>query len=190
MPSPQQSPAVKTTATSSSWFPSGAPFSATKNKNNRQTYKAVGDDELKYHHGNKKGGNRFISLRDTLYWRIIPCLILMILPWFPAQTTRWTMHSQKTAIQAMMEEQKDLVSQLDETTDRIRQLQKDINRLTTENELSYQELDRHGKLIKTQELMDNETYTKQEEVEEAFVKRIDELETNVKATATRRLETR
>ena len=79
---------------------------------------------------------------------------------------------------------------LDETTDEIRTLQKEINILTKDNELNFQELDRAGKLLKTQELGKKEGYEEQEQREEALVQRIDDLEQTVKKTAARRLQQR
>jgi hypothetical protein len=170
---------TKHQAGSSSWFPSSSssPFK----------YSTVKDDELKYNH---HGKNRFYSMRDVLYWRILPCLILMVLPWIPLQMTRSTVLSKQKTIQSMMDEQKELVAQLDETTEKIRSLEKDVVILTKDNELNFQELDRSGKLLKTQELQNKEGYEEQEKEEQALVKRIDDLEKAVKASATRRLEQR
>lgn len=90
----------------------------------------------------------------------------------------------------MIDEQKDLVVQLDEVTQNIRALEKDVVSVTKDNELNFQELERSGKLIKTQEIQNKEGYEEQEQEEEELIQRIDDLEKAVKLSATRRLEQR
>ena len=90
----------------------------------------------------------------------------------------------------MMDEQKDLVSQLDEVTENIRTLEEEVVTISRDNELSFQELERSGKLLKTQEIQNKDGYEEQEEEEEALIKRIDDLEKAVKLSASRRLEQR
>mmetsp|Transcript_18770 Transcript_18770/g.45329 ORF Transcript_18770/g.45329 Transcript_18770/m.45329 type:complete len:420 (-) Transcript_18770:85-1344(-) len=176
------------TSSSSSWMGAGN-SNNNNNSSNSLSYSVVGDDELKYNHPSS-GKNRFLSMRDVLYYRVLPCLILMILPWIPAQMTRSTVNSKQREIQSMMDEQKDLVSQLDEVTENIRTLEENVVSLTRDNELSFQELERSGKLLKTQEIQNKDGYEEQEEEEEALVQRIDDLEKVVKLSASRRLEQR
>jgi septal ring factor EnvC (AmiA/AmiB activator) len=186
-----RSAATTSAPSSSPWMGGGSNFNSTSSGSNSLTYSVVGDDELKYNHPYKNSkNNRFYSLREVLYYRVLPCLILMVLPWIPAQITRSTALSKQKEIQSMIDEQKDLVVQLDEVTQNIRALEKDVVSVTKDNELNFQELERSGKLLKTQEIQNKEGYEEQEQEEEELIQRIDDLEKAVKLSATRRLEQR
>ena len=129
----------------------------------------------------------------------------MTLPWIPNQFVRNQVHSKRLAIETIILEQKDLVESLDETTENIKELKRDIEILNKDNELSFQELRRYGKNPSNLAAGDNiggtddnnnnevttdmesEEYAILEEEEEVLVQRIDTLEKSIQKSAMKRL---
>tara|TARA_B110001450_G_C17556197_1_gene454755 strand:+ start:184 stop:717 length:534 start_codon:yes stop_codon:yes gene_type:complete len=114
-------------------------------------------------------------------------------------------------IEAIINEQKKLVTNLDETTAKVKELKLDIEMITKDNELSYQELRRNsnyntknnGKNTKENlaasmedieeeddDNSSNKEYEKIEEEEEILVQRIDSLEESIQRAAQKRINKR
>jgi len=133
---------------------------------------------------NRKTSGRLLS-KDVFYWRILPCLVLMVLPWIPCQRRYWQIKSRRATINTLLKEQKDMVQQLDDVTGSIQDLKKEIDVLTKDNELSYQEIYRNGKGLVID--VESEEYEELEEEEEGLVNRIDRLETAIQEVSFQRL---
>jgi hypothetical protein len=166
-------------------------------------------DDNKY---NKRSGrsNTFISNKTFFFWRILPCLILVTAPWIPCHFVRRNVKSKKAEIETIIREQKGLVLLLDETTLKIKKLKSDIEMVSKDNELSYQELRRSGKRPEdlaagsggegkgttteegtgTVTDMESTEYEEMEEQEEVLVQRIDALEKSIQKSAMARLNDR
>lgn len=115
-------------------------------------------------------------------------MIIMMLPWIPCQRTSWQIHSRKAAIDTLVLEQKDMVQRLDETTSNMKELKKEIELLTKDNELSFREIHRNGREIAID--MESEEYAEIEQEEEALVQRIQKLEIAVQKNSEKRLNER
>lgn len=182
--------------TSSSSMPDTA-----KNYHNNTSNSAKGSDEYDNTKYNKRNNNiGSMSLQSVLVWRIFPFLVLILVPWMPNQFTRYEVRAKKLALELVLEEQKDLVERLDKTTEKIRQLKQEVESLHKDNELSYQELKRNGKIpgnlaAGDEEVtgensitnVESEEYAKLEEEEEILVNRIDRLEKSIQKSAVKRL---
>jgi hypothetical protein len=134
----------------------------------------------------KSGGNAIN--RQTLYWRILPCIIVLLFPWIPHQRTRWLVSSKRAIIEAMIDEQKKSIKMLDETTERIRTIRKDVESLTKDNELSFLEFHRSGKL--PADMVSTAGDEEDQQVELNLLKRIDKLEKGIQTAARKRLDQR
>ncbi len=141
-----------------------------------------------------------MPLQSLLVWRLLPFLVLILLPWIPNQFMQSQMRSKKLALETVMQEQKDMVKQLDETTEKIKNLKKEIDNLHKDNELSYQELKQNGKnpgnlasgdssVTATSSItdMESEEYAKLEEEEEVLVNRINRLERTIQKESMKRV---
>ena len=141
-----------------------------------------------------------MPLQSFLVWRLLPFLVLILLPWIPNQFMRSQMRSKKLALETVMQKQKDMVKQLDETTEKIKNLKKEIDNLHKDNELSYQELKQNGKnpgnlaagdssvtAASSITDMESEEYAKLEEEEEVLVNRINRLERNIQKESMKRV---
>lgn len=148
----------------------------------------------------KRSSNNSMPLQSFLVWRVLPCLMMILLPWIPNQFVRNQVRSTKLAIDNIIREQKDMVENLDETTGKIKQLKQEVENLHKDNELSFQELKQNGKTPEnlaagdetvegTSKITDmkSEEYAKMEEEEEVLVNRIDRLEKNIQQSAVKRL---
>lgn len=109
-------------------------------------------------------------------------------------------------METIIREQKDLVADLDETTASIKELKHDIEMITKDNELSFQEMRRNGKFPgnlvddnieggagvdgRTASNIESEEYAKLEEEEEIIVQRIDSLEKSIQKSAEKRISER
>ena len=163
-------------------------------------------DDNKY---NKRSGYSytFNGSKAFFFWRILPCLILLTAPWIPCHFVRRNVKSKKAEIETIIREQKGLVVLLDETTLRIKKLKSDIEMISKDNELSYQELRRSGKRPEdlaagsggkgtteagtgTATDMESTEYEEMEEQEEILVQRIDALEKSIQKSAAARLNDR
>ena len=163
-------------------------------------------DDNKY---NKRSGHSytFNINKAFFFWRILPCLILLTAPWIPCHFVRRNVKSKKAEIETIIREQKGLVVLLDETTLRIKKLKSDIEMISKDNELSYQELRRSGKRPEdlaagsggkgtteagtgTATDMESTEYEEMEEQEEVLVQRIDALEKSIQKSAAARLNDR
>ena len=130
----------------------------------------------------------------------------MTIPWIPCHYVRRQVKSKKGAIETIIREQKDLVANLDETTASIKELKHDIEMITKDNELSFQEIRRNvknpGNLaddniavgtradgVPTANIESDE-YAKLEEEEEIIVQRIDSLEKSIQKSAEKRISER
>lgn len=155
----------------------------------------------KYHKNRNSIGS--MSVQAFLIWRVMPCLILILLPWIPNQFVRHQIRSKKHEIETLIQDQKDLVERLDTTHDKIKELKLEVEHLHKDNELSYQELKFNGKSPEnlaagdkeatggsTITDMESEEYAKMEEEEEVLVNRIDRLEKSIQKSAVKRLGAR
>ena len=135
-----------------------------------------------------KYGSKTLVNKQSLYWRILPCFIMMLLPWIPSQRTSWQIQARKAAIDTIMLGQKDMVARLDETTSNMKELKKEIEILTKDNELSFREIHRNGQELAID--MESEQYAEVEQQEEALVKRIQKLEVAIQKSSEKRLTER
>jgi len=184
------------------------------NNKNDDEYDDYDYDDNKY---NKRSGrsNTFISNKTFFFWRILPCLILVTAPWIPCHFVRRNVKSKKVEVETIIREQKGLVILLDDTTLKIKKLKSDIEMISKDNELSYQELRRSGKRPEdltagagegketsteaetgtgtgtgTATDMESTEYEEMEEQEEVLVQRIDTLEKSIQKSAIARLNDR
>jgi hypothetical protein len=186
------------------------------NNKNDDEYDDYDYDDNKY---NKRSGrsNTFISNKTFFFWRILPCLILVTAPWIPCHFVRSNVKSKKVEVETIIREQKGLVILLDDTTLKIKKLKSDIEMISKDNELSYQELRRSGKRPEdltagagegketsteaetgtgtgtgtgTATDMESTEYEEMEEQEEVLVQRIDTLEKSIQKSAIARLNDR
>jgi hypothetical protein len=161
-----------------------------------------GSDDYDNKYRKRSSNNKIASmtLQSFLVWRVLPCLVLILLPWIPNQFVRNQVRSSKRAIETIIREQKDMVENLDQTTEKIKQLKQDVENLHKDNELSFQELKQNGKspenLAAGDETvegsssitdMESDEYSKMEEEEEVLINRIDRLEKNIQKSAVKRL---
>lgn len=141
-----------------------------------------------------------MSVQAFLMWRILPCLVLILLPWIPNQFVRNQIRAKKAEIETIIQDQTDLVERLDKTHEKIKELKLEVENLHKDNELSYQELKFNGKTPENLAAgdkeatggssitdMESEEYAKMEEEEETLVNRIDRLEKTIQKNAVKRL---
>ena len=186
----------------------------TNRFNDNESYSSkLGTEDNNYSNGSFSGSNDYdnkyqkrsnkygsMPLQSFLVWRILPCLLLVLIPWVPNQFVRNQVKSKKLSIDTIIQEQKDLVKSLDETTENIKELKHEVENLYKDNDLSYQELRHHGKtpenIAAGDKLvtegssvtdMESEEYAKMEELEEVLVNRIDRLEKTIRKDAAKRL---
>lgn len=112
----------------------------------------------------------------------------MLLPWIPCQRTRWQISSRKATISSLIEEQKDMVERLDTVTANIKELRKEIEVLSKDNELSFQEIHRNGRELAID--MESQQYSEVEKEEEVLVTRIEKLEKAIQRSSEKRLNER
>ena len=186
-------------------------YSKNDSNNNNNNDEDDKDDDYDYDDNkyNKRSGHSytFNSNKAFFFWRILPCLILLTAPWIPCHFVRRNVKSKKAEIETIIREQKGLVVLLDETTLRIKKLKSDIEMISKDNELSYQELRRSGKRPEdlaagsggkgtteagtgTATDMESTEYEEMEEQEEVLVQRIDALEKSIQKSAAARLNDR
>ena len=132
-----------------------------------------------YHSYNNKANN--VSL-----WKLFPCFLLTIVPWVYCKVSQHTLYASKLEINVILEEQKKLVKLIDETSSRIREVQKETDVLERTNENNFQELRRAGGSVN----FENDHYIQIEQVEEAMVKRIDLLEKEIQKNSFESVETK
>ena len=72
------------------------------------------DHDDKYH--KRSNNSSKIHIQAFFFWRVLPCLAIMALPWIPCHSVRRRVQSKNVAIETVIREQKDLVADLDETT--------------------------------------------------------------------------
>ena len=101
------------------------------------------DYDNKYRKQNSNTGR--MPLQSFLLWRVLPCLVLILLPWIPNQFTRHQIRLKKHILETVVQEQKNMVKKLDETSEKIKNLKIEVDQLHKDNELSYQELKQNGK---------------------------------------------
>jgi hypothetical protein len=145
------------------------------------------DDGSNYDKYGKERGHS-ISRQTLLYWRLLPCFIVLVLSWIPYQRTRWQVSSKRAIIETLIEEQKKSIQMLDETTERIRILRKDVEIITKDNELSFQEFHRSGGLPDSMTTPAGDEEDQQ--VEENLLKRIEKLEKGIQVASRKRLDRR
>lgn len=179
----------------------GNQYGKSNNRNNSHS----SDYDNKYNkRGNKNSGSGMNTVAFVV-WRIAPFLVLILLPWIPNQFVRSKVKSKRLELETIIQEQKEMVENLDLTTDKIKDLKREVEFLYRDNELSFQELKRNGKtpanLAAGEEDgaammgggtsdMDSEGYAKIEEDEEILVRRIDKLEKRIQSSAIERLSER
>jgi len=168
----------------------------------------VGYDDDKYN----KRNTTYMSNTSFFIWRILPFVVVLVTtPWVPCYYVRKIVQSKRLQIEAIINEQKKLVTNLDETTAKVKELKLDIEMITKDNELSYQELRRNsnyntknnGKNTKENlaasmedieeeddDNSSNKEYEKIEEEEEILVQRIDSLEESIQRAAQKRINKR
>ena len=159
------------------------------------------DHDDKYQKRSSNTGS--MPLQSFLLWRVIPCLVLVLLPWIPNQFVRNQVRSKKLVLETIVQEQKDMVKKLDETTEKIKNLKKEVEDLHKDNELSYQELKHNGKtpqnlaagdesvtIASSITDIESEEYAKLEEEEEILMNRIDRLEKRIQKDSAKRLTDR
>ena len=108
-------------------------------------------------------------------WKLLPCLILVVLPWINNKRSEWQLLSAKDELGTMMKEQKTLFRELDKTTGTLRDLGRDSERLDLENDKMFRLLQKNGATAD----LENEQYAQIEQVEDAMLKRIDDLEKHI-----------
>ena len=163
--------------------------------------KSASDADNKYHKRSNNTGS--MPLQSFLLWRVVPCLVLILLPWIPNQFVRNQVKSKKLALETIVQEQKDMVKKLDETTEKIKHLKREVEDLHRDNEFSYQELKNNGKTPENLAAgdesvttassitdMESEEYAKMEEEEEVLMNRIDRLEKSIQKDAVKRITDR
>jgi len=158
----------------------------------------------------RSGNNSYISNKAFFFRRILSFLILVTIPWIPCCFVRKHVQSKKVEILTTIGEQKKLVTGLDETTAKIKEVKLDLEMITNDNELSYQEIRRNGNTpeilaasVEGEEEkidtgaaagaasdMEGEEYEKREAEEEVLVQRIDALEKSIQKSAQKRLNER
>jgi hypothetical protein len=175
-PSPFQRTQSVPTSTSISYF-----HEKVTKPSRGHSFTVLGDHNDDY--DDKYG--KVVVHRQVLFWRILPCLVIMLLPWIPCQQTRSQISSRKYAIALMLQEQKEMVDLLDETTAAIKELREDIEILSKDNELSFQQIHRNGKDIAID--MESEQYSDIEKEEEGLVTRIKRLEKAIQTNSENRL---
>jgi nitrate/nitrite-specific signal transduction histidine kinase len=122
--------------------------------------------------------------------KFLPCLILMVLPWIPCQQSKWQIGARRLEVEDLMKDQKRFVKDLEGTTDSLRQLRLDNERLVKDNEESFQQLHINDKAGTMSPDLENEQYLEVEKAEEGFVTRIDELEKHIQEQSAKRVEER
>jgi cyclophilin family peptidyl-prolyl cis-trans isomerase len=108
-------------------------------------------------------------------WKLLPCFILVLLPWITIKRSEWQLLSVKDELGTMRNEQKTLFRKLDKTTGILRDLGRDSERLGHDNDKLFRVLQKNGV---TPDL-ENEQYAQVEQVEDAMLKRIDDLEKHI-----------
>mmetsp|Transcript_2433 Transcript_2433/g.6525 ORF Transcript_2433/g.6525 Transcript_2433/m.6525 type:complete len:423 (+) Transcript_2433:211-1479(+) len=177
-------------------------YGKSNNSNNAHYRSGQADSDCKY---SKRNNNSYVNMPAFIVWRVVPCLILMLLPWIPNQFVRSQVKSKRIEIETIIQEQKELVKNLDATTSKINDLKEEVEILNKDNELSFQELRRNGKtpgnLAAGEEDsgagvgggtadMESEGYQKIEGEEDILIKRIDKLEKSIQKSAVKRLSKR
>ena len=144
---------------------------------------------------NKIGGKSTLYSKQLLYYRIVPCLVLMFLPWIVTQRTYWQVKSRRSTMEELLDRQKDLIQKLDDTTSNMKKLREDIDLLTKDNEMTYQEIQRQSKNMKVLadhplDNMESEEYEAMEKDEESLMTRITKLERAIQKNSHKRLTER
>lgn len=98
-------------------------------------------------------------------------------------------------MEALLNKQKDLIQKLDDTTANMKKLREDIDLVTKDNEMTYQEIQRQSKDLKVlaEHPLDNvesEEYETMEKDEESLMTRITKLEHAIKKNSHKRLTER
>ncbi|KAG7367580.1 cyclophilin type peptidyl-prolyl cis-trans isomerase [Nitzschia inconspicua] len=181
-PPPSQFQRTNSVPTSGSSFFQESINNPSRNNNNDLSFLLTTE-----YYDNDKYGKAVVN-KHVFCWRIVPCLVIMLLPWIPCQQTRWQIATRKANISSLIQEQKDLVDRLDETTANIKELRKEIEILSKDNELSFQEIHRNGREIGMD--MESEQYAAIEKEEEALVARIEKLEKAIQKNSEKRLNER
>jgi hypothetical protein len=154
--------------------------------------------DTKYRKRSNNAGS--MSLESFLLWRVLPCLVLILLPWVPTHFARRQVRSKKLAIDFIIQDQKELVEKLDDRTAKIKELKLDLESLHRDNELSFQELKMNGKSPEnlaagdkgvtgetTVTNMESDEYASLEEEEHVLLQRIDRLEKSIQKRSAKRI---
>ena len=115
------------------------------------------------------------SKGSAFWWKIIPCLVLIVLPWVPCKRAEWSLNRQKDRFFDLKNKYASIVRQIETTTDDIRALRLESENMARENEKSFQEMRNNGDRVN----LDDEQYLQVEQVEEAFVSRIDHIQQHI-----------
>ena len=171
-----------------------------ENCNGNSNSNANGSSEYDNKYQKRSNNTGSMPLHLFLVWRVLPCLVLILLPWIPNQFVRNQIRTKKLAIETIIQEQKDRVESLDETTQKIKEIKQEIESLHKDNELSFQELKQNGKTpenlaagdegiagVSSITDMESEEYAALEVEEEVLVNRIDRLEKSIQQSAVKRL---
>ena len=113
------------------------------------------------------------AIQKIALWKILPGLVLIIVPWILGRQSEARVRDKKLEIDQLLEINKSLVQELELTTSDIRSLQQEAESLERANENTFQELKKNGgEAIDLQ----NEHYLAVEVVEDTLIRRIDELQ--------------
>jgi cyclophilin family peptidyl-prolyl cis-trans isomerase len=126
------------------------------------------DRTAKKHHG----GNSSL-------WNLLPCLILAVLPWIANKRPQWHLLSVKEELGTMINDQRRLFRVLDKITGPLRDLGQESERLEQENDTMFRVLQENGATAD----LENEQYAQIEQVEDAMLQRIDDLEKHIQETS-------
>lgn len=140
------------------------------------------------------------SLPKSQLWKLIPLVILMVVPWIPTQQTRYEMNQRQMTINQMLKEQRKVVKELNGITFGVKDLKFDNEVLLKQNNDLYVQLsagvttadknNNQKNRYQSPDNLSNENYLKEEEVEEQFLTRIDELEKHIQDQSLQRIEKR
>ena len=136
--------------------------------------------------GHQKNGNAYHRYSNSFTrtssssgfpaWKIVPCMMLLILPWIPCKYKSWQLNSQKSEYLFFKKEQTKMIQEIRNETDQIRVLRHESEKMTKHNEEHFQELRANGgsKLN-----LEDEQYLQLEYVEEGYIQRIDKLQQQI-----------
>jgi hypothetical protein len=107
--------------------------------------------------------------------------LLIITPWFQHSSLQWRLSSLGSEVTDMQMGRKKLISDLKRATESLRKTKDEIRKMETDNAGLVADLSAHGDNAD----VESNVYAESEELEEKFIKRIDELESAVQKRSAR-----